>query len=115
MMETVIELLSSLGIEWAVVLIYICAGLLVKAFLPDMIYIPFTQINITIPWRVLFLGTVLVSIYVFIEYQYPTEFTRATLKRLFVSYIFTTSFYEIVLKDTIAKWIVDAIKSKRSA
>ncbi|HRE52218.1 MAG TPA: hypothetical protein PK339_12400 [Flavitalea sp.] len=114
-METLIELLNSLGIEWAVVLIYICAGLLVKAFLPNTINIPFTRVNITVPWRVLILGTFLVAVYVFIEYQYPTEFTRATLKRLFVSYIFTTSFYEIVLKDTIAKWIVDAIKSKKDA
>lgn len=108
-METIqilIDTIQSLGVDWAVVLLYICAGLLVKAYLPDTINIPFTQLNITIAWRTLIIGTLIVGIYVAIEYRYPQEFTRETLKKLFVSYIFTTSFYELVLKDTIVARIV---------
>ena len=115
--EMLKKMLDGLGIEWAVVLLYICSGLIVKSFFPGRINIPFTKINITDAWRVLILGSIVVAIYVLIEYRYPNEFTRMTLKKLFVSYIFTTSFYELVLKDTVAAWIVglfEKIKVKKS-
>jgi hypothetical protein len=106
---------DSLGIDWAVVLLYVCSGLIGKAYFPDKIHVPFTQKNITDAWRTLIVGTVLVAVYVFIEYKYPAEFTRETLKKLFVSYIFTTSFYEIVLKDTIAQRIVNLLEKLKPA
>lgn len=109
-MEEIKIIFNSLGIDWSVVLLYICAGLITKAYFPDTIHIPFTKYNITDAWRVLIVGTVLISVYVFIEYKYPTEFTRDTLKKLFVSYIFTTSFYELALKDTVAPMIVSVLK-----
>jgi hypothetical protein len=109
------SLFHALGIDWAVVLLYICAGLIVKAYFPDTIHIPFTKLNITDAWRVLIVGTVIVGIYVFIEYKYPTDFTRQTLKGLFVSYIFTTSFYEIVLKDTVAGRIINVLQRLKPA
>lgn len=99
-----------LGIDWIVVLLYVCAGLIGKAYFPDRIHIPFTRFNITDAWRTLIVGTVIIAVYVWIEYKYPTEFTRATLKKLFISYIFTTSFYELVLKDTIAARIVNILE-----
>jgi hypothetical protein len=99
-----------LGIDWIVVLLYVCAGLIGKAYFPDRIHIPFTKFNITDAWRTLIVGTVIIAVYVWIEYKYPTEFTRATLKKLFISYIFTTSFYELVLKDTIAARIVNILE-----
>ena len=114
-MEQVISFFESLNIDWSVVLLYICAGLISKAYLPDNMHLPFTKLNITDAWRVLIIGTILISIYVFIEYKYPTEFTRDTLKRLFVSYIFTTSFYELALKDTIVPrivWLLQKLKAK---
>lgn len=109
-MEEVIQIISSIGIEWSVVLLYICAGLITKAYMPDRIHLPFTKLNITDAWRVLIVGTIIISVYALIEYKYPTEFTRGTLKKLFVSYIFTTSFYELVLKDTIAARIVSILE-----
>ncbi|HRQ17692.1 MAG TPA: hypothetical protein PL085_11490 [Agriterribacter sp.] len=117
-MET-IELIKSiftgLGIDWSVVLLYICSGLLVKAYLPDNIRIPFTKINITVAWRTLVIGSIITLIYVFIEYRYPSEFNRETLKRLFVSYIFTTSFYELVLKDTVVNLIINLLSKLKPA
>src|SRR5690349_16407673 len=104
-----------LGIDWIVVLLYVCAGLIGKAYFPDRIHIPFTDKNITDAWRTLIMGTVLIAGYVILEYKYPTEFTRATLKKLFVSYIFTTSFYELVLKDTIAARIVSILEKLKPA
>jgi hypothetical protein len=114
-MELIISTFQSLGIDWAVVLIYVCAGLIDKAYLPDDIRVPFTRFNVTAAWRTLVVGTVLVSVYALIEYKYPTEFTRETLKKLFVSYIFTTSFYEIVLKDTVAGRIVSVLEKLKPA
>lgn len=117
-METIqilIDTINALGIDWAVVLLYICAGLIVKAYLPDNVFIPFTKVKITIAWLTLLLGSLITLIYVIIEYQYPTEFTRETLKKLFVSYIFTTSFYELVLKDTVVArivWVLEKLKPK---
>lgn len=114
-MEEIKIIFNSLGIDWYVVLLYVCAGLITKAYFPDKIHIPFTRFNITDAWRVLIVGTVLISVYVFIEYKYPTEFTRDTLKKLFVSYIFTTSFYELALKDTIVPrivWLLQKLKAK---
>ena len=115
--EMLKKILDGLGIEWAVVLLYICSGLIVKSFFQGKITIPFTKRNITDAWRVLILGSIVVAVYVLIEYRYPNEFTRMTLKKLFVSYIFTTSFYELVLKDTVAAWIVglfEKIKVKKN-
>lgn len=99
-----------LGIDWIVVLLYVCAGLIGKAYFPDYIRVPFTKRNVTDAWRTLIVGTLIIAGYVFLEYKYPSEFTRATLKKLFVSYIFTTSFYELVLKDTIAARIVSILE-----
>ena len=113
--ELIKHIFASLGIDWAVVLLYICSGLLVKAYLPDNIRIPFTKINITIAWRTLIIGSIITLIYVFIEYKYPTEFNRETLKRLFVSYIFTTSFYELVLKDTVVNLIINLLSKLKPA
>lgn len=104
------ELIESLGINWAVVLLYICSGLIVKAYLPATINIPFTKIEVTSAWKTLIVGSVVVAIYVFIEYRYPEEFDRHTLKQLFVSYIFTTSFYELILKETVVDYIVSLLK-----
>jgi hypothetical protein len=98
-----------LGIDWIVVLLYVCSGLIGKAYFPEKIHIPFTKLNVTPAWRTLIVGTILVGIYVAIEYKYPAEFTRETLKRLFVSYVFTTSFYELVLKDVVAERIVNIL------
>jgi len=115
-MEEVITLIKSLGVEWPVVLLYICAGLISKAYLPDTMRIPFTKYIITDAWKVLVVGTLIVSVYVFIEYKYPVEFTRETLKKLFVSYIFTTSFYELALKNTIVPrivWLLEKLKPKQ--
>jgi hypothetical protein len=95
-----------LGIDWIVVLIYICAGFIGKAYFPERIHIPFTKKNVTPAWRTLIVGTVLVVGYAFLEFKYPTEFTRATMKKLFVSYFFTIAFYEIALKDTVSARIV---------
>lgn len=115
-MEEIITLINSLGVEWPIVLLYICAGLITKAYLPGTIYIPFTKYIITDAWKVLVIGTLIVSVYVLIEYKYPTEFTRDTLKKLFVSYIFTTSFYELALKNTIVPrlvWLLEKLKPKQ--
>lgn len=98
-----------LGIDWIVVLLYVCAGFIGKSYFPNAIHIPFTKLNITDAWRTLIVGTFIVAVYVAIEYKYPTEFTRETLKKLFVSYIFTTSFYEIALKDTVADRIISIL------
>ena len=113
--ELMKSLIAALGINWIVVLLYICSGLLVKAYLPGPLHIPFTKLNITDAWRVLIVGTVIVGIYIFIEYRWPAGFTRETLKGLFVSYIFTTSFYEIVLKDTIAGRIINILQKLKPA
>lgn len=103
------HILESLNIDWAVVLLYICAGLIAKVYLPENVRIPFTKLDITNAWRTLIIGSIIVAIYVFIEYKYPAEFNRETLKRLFVSYIFTTSFYELALKDTVVKLLVNLL------
>lgn len=103
------SIMDYIGIDYTVVLLYVCAGLIVKAYLSGTFHIPFTKLDVTIAWRTLIIGTVLVAIYVFIEYKYPSEFDRATLKKLFISYVFTTSFYELVLKETIVKWIVNVL------
>lgn len=103
------SVLDYIGIDFNVVLLYVCAGLLVKAYLSGTFYIPFTKLDITIAWRTLIIGTILVFIYVFIEYKYPSEFDRTTLKKLFISYVFTTSFYELFLKETVVKWIIELL------
>lgn len=104
-----------LGIDWIVVLIYICAGFIGKAYLPGKICIPFTKYNVTPAWRTLIVGTTLVVGYAFLEFKYPDEFTRTTLKKLFVSYFFTIAFYEIALKDTVAARIVAVLEKIKPA
>ena len=102
--------LNAIGVDWWIVLLYICAGFVVKAYLPETIKIPFINIIITDAWKVLIVGTMIVTIYTLIQYQYPDEFMRELKMKLFVSYIFTTSFYEIALKNTVAKYIVKVQK-----
>jgi hypothetical protein len=106
---------NALGIDWAVVLLYCAAGWFGKAYFPDRIHVPFTKWNITDAWRTLMVGTVLIGIYVWIEYKYPTEFTRATLKKLFISYVSTTSLYELILKDTVTARIVSILQKLKPA
>lgn len=102
--------LSAIGVDWSIVLLYICAGFFVKAYIPDEVKIPFTGLKVTDAWKVLIVGTAVVTVYTLIQYQYPNEFTREIRMKLFVSYIFTTSFYEIALKNTVAKYIVKVLK-----
>lgn len=113
-LQAIKDLLSFIEVDWYVVLLYICAGFIVKVYMPDNIRVPFTKRNFTNAWLTLLVGTVIVSLYVWIWYKYPEDLNRAGMKKLFISYIFTTSFYEIAIKDTIANAIVNALSKLKS-
>jgi len=108
------DIFTFLNIDFKVVLLYICAGLIVKAYLNGDWCIPFTKRAVTTAWKTLIVGTIICTVYVLIDHGGYKTVTRVDMKTLFYTYIFTTSFYELVLRDTVISWIVGLFPQKKS-
>lgn len=108
------EIFDYLGMDWIIVLLYTCAGFYVTSFWKDDLAIPFTTKKVTVAWKTLILGSIIVLLYVFIDKGPYGKISRVDWKTIFITYVFTTSMYELFIKETVGVWIRDLLNRLKS-
>ncbi|MGN6438387.1 MAG: hypothetical protein ACTHMM_17725 [Agriterribacter sp.] len=107
-LENLLSFLKALGVDWTLVFIYWLGGTFITTFFVSTWRIPFTRYCVTGAWRTLLIGTMLIALWLRITYGPIILWTQEIKKTVFISYLFTTSMYELFLKDTLDKWLKKA-------
>ena len=96
-----LEFLKDLHINPIIALLIVAGGFFQKAYLKNITQIG--KIQILDSWKTLFVGTVF-SIGYLIVVQLSEGLPKEIWVELFTSYVFATSFYELIL-GPVVKWI----------
>jgi hypothetical protein len=101
----IIEFLRSFHIDPIVVVLIIAGGFFAKTYLGGLTHVRIgvKQANISVAWKTLIVGTWFSAMYIGILAAIG-QFSKDIWLELFYSYVFATSFYELII-NPFTKWI----------
>lgn len=109
-----IETIKRLGIDPVIVILIIAGGFSAKRYLASLTKIQIGKFvfNFNDAWKTLVVGTIFTTVYILVL-KFTGELERNMFKSFFYSYVFATSFYELLV-GPVVKFIGDKIKSGNS-
>lgn len=106
-----LEQIKNLGIDPIIVILIIAGGFFATRYLGSLTKIQLGKMVISFndAWKTLLVGTVFTILYI-VVLHFSGELQRDMVKSFFYSYVFATSFYELLV-GPIVKFIGNKIKS----
>jgi hypothetical protein len=97
------EALSSIGIDYLIVLMVLAGGFFATTYLDGWTHIRIGtwKPKFSDAWKTLIVGSIFTAVYIVVLIK-TSGFPKELWKQFFISYIFATSFYELLLKPITA-------------